>query len=223
MDRLLVSKYVPASLVVNQDLEIVQTRGKTGPYLEPAPGHPTFSLSKMAREGLLIDLGDALGKAKKDNAPVRKEGVRVQSNGGIRDVTLEVMPMTGMGAADRHYLIVFQGGPPAPAQAALRKGQRDKGSRAESLAVQENARLKRELSQLRQQMQSVIEEQETTLEETKTVNEEVLSTNEELQSTNEELETAKEELQSSNEELTTVGADGMAKSFNTGATGPAWR
>jgi hypothetical protein len=52
--------------VVNDEMEIVQSRGKTGPYLEPPSGQPTFSLSKMTREGLLVDLRSALTRARND-------------------------------------------------------------------------------------------------------------------------------------------------------------
>jgi hypothetical protein len=81
--------------VVNDDMEIVHLRGKTGPYLELAAGHPTFSLSRMAREGLLVDLRAALARARKENVSVRKEGVQVQSNGQTRVVNLEVTPLRG--------------------------------------------------------------------------------------------------------------------------------
>src|SRR5260370_31666456 len=86
VERELVNRFVPASIVVNSDLEIVQFRGKTGAYLEPAAGHPTFSLSKMARDGLLIDLRAALNTAKKENFPVRKEGVSIHTDLGTRDI-----------------------------------------------------------------------------------------------------------------------------------------
>jgi two-component system CheB/CheR fusion protein len=204
LDRLLMSRFVPASVVVNDDMEIVHLRGKTGPYLEPAAGHPTFSLSKMAREGLLVDLRAALTKAKKENVTVRREGVHVQSDGHSREVNLEVAPLLGASPRERYYVIVFQEGTPASADGRKGKKQAPKGGDGVS---PESAQIKRELEQLREQFQSLIEEHETTSEEFKSANEEVLSANEELQSTNEELETAKEELQSTNEELTTLNEE----------------
>jgi two-component system CheB/CheR fusion protein len=74
VERVLLNRFVPASIVVNEQMDIVQFFGRTGAYLEPASGSPTFNLSKMAREGLLIDLRTALQKAQKTNAAVRKEG-----------------------------------------------------------------------------------------------------------------------------------------------------
>jgi two-component system, chemotaxis family, CheB/CheR fusion protein len=202
IDRLLLNRFVPASIVVNEHMEIVHFRGKTGPYLEPATGQPTFSLSKMAREGLLVDLRAALTRAKKKNATVRQTGVRVRSNSHTREVNLEVSPLRRRGPGERFYLIVFQEA--APAQ---RLGKQKTRVRATAGGSRENAHLKRELAQTREQFQTLLEEHETVSEEFKSANEEVLSANEELQSTNEELETAKEELQSSNEELTTLNEE----------------
>jgi len=204
VDRLLINRFVPASVVVNEDMEIVHLRGKTGAYLEPAAGHPTFSLSKMAREGLLVDLRAAIAKARKENAPVHKEGVRVQSNGHTREVNLEVTPLRGANPRERYYVIVFQD---LPSPAAQKREEKKRVLSARDGVSRENAGLKRELEQLREQFHALIEEHETTSEEFKSANEEVLSANEELQSTNEELETAKEELQSTNEELTTLNEE----------------
>jgi two-component system CheB/CheR fusion protein len=204
VDRVLTNRYLPASIVVNDVMEIVQFRGRTGAYLEPAAGHPTFSLSTVAREGLLVDLRSAISKAKKDNQPVRVEGVQVKSNGGTHEVDLQVIPIRGPGSAERFFVVVFE--------ESSRVGQdvrakREKAAPKQSPTTRENERLRREAQQLRDQLQSLVEEHETTAEEYKSANEEVLSANEELQSTNEELETAKEELQSSNEELTTLNEE----------------
>jgi two-component system CheB/CheR fusion protein len=205
VEQLLINRFVPASIVVNDQMEIVQFQGKTGAYLEPAAGHPTFSLSKMAREGLLVDLRAALSAAKKSKAAVRKEGVRFQSEGKVREVDLEVLPLHGQAAQERYYVVVFQDKVPAPVRPPGKTG--GKAKRADVSTVRENEHLKRETAQLREQLGSLIEDHESTLEEFKSVNEEVLSANEELQSTNEEMETAKEELQSTNEELTTLNEE----------------
>jgi two-component system CheB/CheR fusion protein len=206
VERVLMNRFVPASIVVNDQMEIVQFRGHTGEYLEPAPGHPTFSLSKMAREGLLVDLRTALGKARKTSSTVCAESVRVKSGGRMKEVDLEVIPVPGNGNADRCYVIVFQEPKADPESASGTKGE--KTSREDrSLQTRENNRLSHEVTQLRDELKGLIEDHETTTEEFKSANEEVLSANEELQSTNEELETAKEELQSSNEELTTLNEE----------------
>ena len=204
-DRVLFKRFVPASIVVNEDLEIVHFRGKTGAYLEPASGQPTFNLVKMAREGLLVDLRAALSKARKENSPVGKEGVLVQSTDGPREVNLEVTPIRGEGSPERFYLVVFQDTSDAATSKDTRGGR--KGQPKKKASSRDQDRVQRESIQLREQLQGMIEDHETVSEEFKAANEEVMSANEELQSTNEELETAKEELQSTNEELTTLNEE----------------
>ncbi|HYA22746.1 MAG TPA: chemotaxis protein CheB, partial [Terriglobales bacterium] len=204
-DRQLFSRFVPASIVINEEMEILQFRGKTGRYLEPAEGQPTFNLSRMAREGLLVDLRAALMNARKDRATVRKEGVLVHSNGGTRAVNLEVIPIHQKASAEHFYLVIFQEA--SSALPAKKRSVKEEAGSAKTLLARDNQRLKYEVRQIREQLQTLIEDHETITEEFKAANEEILSANEELQSTNEELETAKEELQSTNEELTTLNEE----------------
>lgn len=207
VERALLNRFVPASVVVNSDMDVVQFRGKTGAYLEPPPGSPTFSLAKMAREGLLVDLRAAFNRARKDNSPVRKQGVRVRSNGGTREVDLEVIPIRGESPRDHFYVVVFQDAEQRITPSPAGKQRRAKKAEEQSALARERDQALRECKEVHEHLQALIEDHETTLEEFKSANEEVLSANEELQSTNEELETAKEELQSTNEELTTLNEE----------------
>ncbi len=203
-DRLLATRFAPASVLINDECEILQFRGHTGAYLEPASGAASLNLLKMAREGLLMGLRSALAKARKQRAPVRQEGLRVNSNGATRTVNLEIVPLKLVGTRERHWLVLFEEpvanvapAAPAPPARPLTKSESDR----------QIAQLEQELSATKEYMQSVVEDFEAANEELKAANEEVQSGNEELQSTNEELETAKEELQSANEELTTVNEE----------------
>ncbi len=205
-DRILLARYVPPGVVVNSDLEILQFRGDTGPYLTPAPGKASLNLLRMARVGLAVRLRAAIGKARKTEAPVREEGLQVPSEGGLRKVHLEVVPLQGSSAGG--FLVLFEEPVPPPSR-PRGKRNRTAGTRAGAAAEgetaeRENARLAQELAATREYLQSVIEQQEAVNEELQSANEEAQSANEELQSINEELETSKEEIQSSNEELVTV-------------------
>jgi two-component system CheB/CheR fusion protein len=209
-NRIILDHYAPAGVVVDAEFHIVQFRGQTGPYLEPAPGDPSLSLLKMAREGILYGLRTALQTARKRNATVRREGLRVRSNGSWREVDLQVVPLS---SGDRfHYLVLFEDPharrAPADAEdtAPAPKAKRDK-KRAAGREESRVARLHQELAASRDYLQSIIQELEAANEELQSANEEILSSNEELQSTNEELDTAKEELQSTNEELNTVNEE----------------
>src|SRR5437763_920001 len=70
-DRILLTRFSPAGVVINSEMEILQFRGSTGAYLEPPVGKATLNLLKMAREGLMLPLRAAIQKAKKDGLTVR--------------------------------------------------------------------------------------------------------------------------------------------------------
>jgi two-component system CheB/CheR fusion protein len=208
--RLIQDRFAPPGVIVDNNFTVVQFRGQTGGFLEPAPGEPSTNLLKMARDGLLHGLRMALQQARKTAAPVRKRGLRVRSNGGWRDLNLEVLPLV---AADRvHFLVLFDevtggGAPKARERAGGRPSSDDVVTRGGRRNARHTARLQQELASSREYLQSIIQDLEAANEELQSANEEVLSANEELQSTNEELDTAKEELQSTNEELNTVNEE----------------
>jgi two-component system, chemotaxis family, CheB/CheR fusion protein len=202
-NRVLLSRYTPAGVIVNHDMQIVQFRGQTGLFLEPAPGEASLNLFKMAREGLLHGLRAAVNEARRSNGIARKDGLRVRYNGHVNDVDVEVIPLNAAGEA-QHLLVLFHRPRAAVASGAAVKKKRPKGAERVESQIK---RLQEELAASREYLQSIIQDLEASNEELQSANEEILSSNEELQSTNEELDTAKEELQSTNEELNTVNEE----------------
>jgi two-component system CheB/CheR fusion protein len=198
-DRVVLSRYAPVGVVVDEVGTVVQFRGRTIAFLEPAPGMASLDLLRMLREGLLGDVRTALNQAKSENTPVTKEGVRLIEGNQVRHVRLDVIPFKVPPSGVRFFLVLFE---EMPATAAAKPAA---PTEPPALGTdQQVVQIQQELAAVREYLQSVIEEQETTNEELKSANEEILSSNEELQSTNEELQTAKEEAQSANEELATV-------------------
>ncbi|HTW48151.1 MAG TPA: chemotaxis protein CheB [Acidobacteriaceae bacterium] len=205
-DRLLLTRYAPPAVVVNDHLEILQSRGRTGPFLQLAPGKASLNLLKMARPGLLFDLQTAVEDARRTGAETERRAVRVETESGIREITVRVLPYRTPMQDQNSYLIIFDPGiehdergadtPPAP----LTEAEQNEKDR-------QIAQLKQELNATKEYLQSIIETQEATNEELQSANEEIQSGNEELQSTNEELQTSKEELESANEELHTVNEE----------------
>jgi two-component system CheB/CheR fusion protein len=212
-NELLVREYGPPTVVIDEDMQIVEFRGHTGRFLEPAPGEASFNLLKMAREGLVAELRAAVIQAIDSQTRVHKEHLRAGVRDTDRRVALEVIPIHD---GDGHYyMVVFNEEAPAPpvVPEAPAEGGETAPRPAEELE-QEVRMLEQELASTKEYLHSVIERQELTNEDLRCANEEVQSSyeelqssNEELQSTNEELETAKEELQSSNEELRTVNEE----------------
>jgi len=199
-DRIVLSQYAPAGVVVNENLHILHFRGQCSPYLSPPPGQASLGLLRMVRPEFTVELRTALHHAKRQGIAFRKEGIRVQRDGHLWDVSLEVVPIkSDMG--ERFFLVLFQ---ETPAREPARPAAGGKAPASAKRQLREDARLRQDLQATKESLQSMIQEQEAINEELKSANEEALSSNEELQSTNEELETAKEELQSTNEELVTV-------------------
>jgi two-component system CheB/CheR fusion protein len=205
-NRILLGRYAPPAVVIDENWQILEFKGQTGPFLEPAPGDASLNLLKMAREGMMHDVRNAVHEARKRGTAVRREGVRVKSNGGWRTLTLEALPVGGGEKSSRptHIMVVFDA---VKARPARRDRAAKKNGRDHPRATEVTARLEQELAANRDYLQSIIQDLEAANEELQSANEEILSSNEELQSTNEELDTAKEELQSTNEELNTVNEE----------------
>ncbi|HUO27384.1 MAG TPA: chemotaxis protein CheB [Candidatus Aquilonibacter sp.] len=205
-DRLLLTKYVPSAVVVNDDLEILQSRGRTNRYLELPTGRASLNLLKMARPGLLYELRSLIDRARKEAVPISKDGVVLEDGNESEGVRLEVIPFRTPVRNQRHFLILFEGKERPQAAAEPRHLLRRTKEAADAKEVQ-ISQLKQELASTKEYLQSIIEAQEATNEELQSANEEIQSGNEELQSTNEELQTSKEELESANEELNTVNEE----------------
>jgi two-component system CheB/CheR fusion protein len=201
-DRVVLARYAPPGVVIDEELEILQFRGDTGAFLMPAPGTPSNNLLRMARTGLLPDLRAVLEEVRERDGPARRAGVRIQAGGRDVRADIEVIPVRIPDTGMRCFVVLFeQTEAVAP----------DDGARPRTPAAPADdhriAELERELAATRDYLRGGMERLEAANEELRAANEEILSSNEELQSTNEELQTAKEELQATNEELLTVNEE----------------
>ncbi|HOX67138.1 MAG TPA: chemotaxis protein CheB [Burkholderiaceae bacterium] len=205
--RALLQSFTPAAVVTDLQGNILYVHGETGRFLRPAPGQPTHNVVEMAREGLQIELREALNRATLHSLPTINEAVTIRTDGETLPVDLSVRLLPDIGAGTNVLLVSFQERTqPVPGAPVVHKRK----GRASGSAIRA-AELERELDYAKQSMKALLEEQQASNEELKSINEELQSTNEELQSTNEELETSKEELQSVNEELVTVNSELQTK------------
>lgn len=205
IERMFLEELVPPTVVCRERGEIVHVHGRTGRFLEPAPGLPAAAnLYNMAREGLPVALSAGIRQASTGKPSLRR-GVPVRTNGDVITIDLRVERIERPAVLEGLYRISFEN----PAPVADEGGG---GSTPLPDAPGDRfADLERELQHTRENHQSTIEDLETANEELKSTNEELQSTNEELQSANEELETSKEEMQSLNEELQAVNAELQGK------------
>jgi two-component system CheB/CheR fusion protein len=195
INRLLAARYAPPSIIINNRGDIIHFHGRTGTFLEPAPGQPRLNVLDMAREGLRLSLINGIRQAMGQGDEVILEPVRVQTNGGHTLVRVMVGQISEPELLRGLLRVSFE--PMAEAAATRRRGRGRK-------QTPQNYEGEQELRLLREELQRTREELDASYEEFQ-------STNEEMQSTNEELESAKEELQSLNEELQTVNAELQGK------------
>jgi len=219
IDSLLLSKYSPAGVLINEQMEIIQYRGRTSAYLEAPSGQPQLNIFKMVREGLFAPLKVALGQAKKKMTIIQKNGLEFKQNSVRKMCNLVVIPVTKLpGSKEPLFLVLFED-MALPVPLARTKGKaatKKKGSKQKDETASLRAgRLEHELRSTQEYLQTLNEEHQKTNDSLNSLNEEFVSGNEELQSMNEELETAKEELQSTNEELTTVNDELQNRNHET--------
>jgi two-component system, chemotaxis family, CheB/CheR fusion protein len=206
-DRLLLTKYVPSAVVVNEDMDILQSRGSTSRYLELPAGKVSLNLYKMARQGMLYELRSLIDQARQKSTAVSKDNVNIEDGKTPSMVKLEVIPFRTPARDRQHFLILFEEKPEDAAAASAKQLPKPSSKEIEDAKEVQISQLKQELAATKEYLQSIIEGQEATNEELQSANEEIQSGNEELQSTNEELQTSKEELESANEELNTVNEE----------------
>lgn len=210
-EQTLLQQFAPAGALVNGQGDIFYLHGRTGTFLEPAPGEAGVNnILKMARDGLRRQLSVDLLRTVATKEIVRTEGLRVKTNGDFTTVNLTIRPVTvgsGVSPDATLYLVTLEPAPQIAREQAPPAAETAETLGPDADAATRIAALKQELQAKEEFLRTSNEELETSNEELKSSNEELQSMNEELQSTNEELETSKEELQSVNEELATVNAE----------------
>ncbi len=200
-DNLLHNNYMPASVVINYECEILQFRGATESYLKNSPGKASLNILQMAHIEITFELRNAIHQVIKTNLPVRKTGIEMNWDkliGEIRLVSIEITPLV-VELEEPLLVIVFTSQAHIDnVDGAIKSGK--KNSIAKDRRIK---KLEEELASARTDLFTFTHDQEEANELLQSANEEIVSSNEELQSLNEELETSKEEIESTNEELTT--------------------
>jgi two-component system CheB/CheR fusion protein len=200
--RALLQSFAPPAVLTDLHGEVLYVHGDTGKFLRVAQGQPSRSVIDMAREGLELELREALRRAAAKSQATLNQPVTVRDGGHVLPVQLSVRLMPDVQTGRTLLLLTFE-----------QRSETLRGAVAATPKVrarpvpQRVSDLERELDYARARLKSLLEEQQASNEELKSINEELQSTNEELQSSNEELETSKEELQSVNEELVTVNSE----------------
>jgi two-component system CheB/CheR fusion protein len=201
-DSVLLSRYMPASVIISHDMEVLEFRGSTELYLKHSSGKASFNILKMARAEIVFELRNAIHHAIKTKKTICKTGIEIKIDSALRIVNLEVSPIK-IEVEEPLLLVVFTE-QQHPDSYLKEIAHATKGGKNNSIVKDRRIKkLEEELAAARSDMGAITHDQEAANEELQSANEEIVSSNEEMQSLNEELETSKEEIESTNEELTT--------------------
>ena len=203
-DRMVVARFGPPALIVDERMNILQARGQTSPLIQLSPGTVSWNLGRVLRMDIVNEVREAVGRSIQENIAVTVTLQTFDEQKGSEQLQVDVLPIANVGPTPRCFLILFQTQAEAAAAKAGLRGSTPEASLNQDGKDRFVAQLRQDLNASRLHLQSVLEERDARNQELVSASEEIQSANEELQSTNEELETTKEELQSTNEELQTV-------------------
>jgi two-component system CheB/CheR fusion protein len=198
-DQLLLQKYSPAAVLVNDKGDILYISGRTGKYLEPAAGKVNWNIFAMAREGLRYELKGVFHKALRQRETVILRNVAIRTNGEMHMVDVTVQAIVEPKALSGSVMIVFTDLATTAGANVSSKAKRSSGAAL--------AQMERELEQARQEARITRDEMQTFEEEARCATEEMQSMNEELQSTNEELQMLNHELSGKVNDLSRLNND----------------
>ncbi|MEX2641332.1 MAG: CheR family methyltransferase, partial [Balneolales bacterium] len=179
-------------VVINEDHNILKTKGDIHHFLRLPEGGVDTNIFRMAHDSLQIDLRTIVSKAAKEKTFAASKVREVAMDGHIWNVRLTAQPVVDGHLDKKLYLVSFE-----KHQAEKKRKQTPMSDGAHEQVVN----LEQELSATKENMQRYIEDLETANEELQSLNEEMQSTGEELHTSNEELESTNEELQSSYDEI----------------------
>lgn len=198
----MMSRFVPATVLVNQRNDAIYFHGSVRDYLDFPEGEPTRDVTLMAVDGLRTKMRSALRKAFATDEMVSATAHNVRRAGGTVGVRITAEPLR-LHDDQRAVLLYLEDIAGSESTVPL--------SETAPTAPDALQGLELELQTARDELTSTVELLEASNQELRASNEEVMSMNEELQSSNEELETSHEELQSLNEELSTINNQLEAK------------
>lgn len=199
---LLAHQFAPASVIINDNNEVMHASVGIEKYLRYSEGEPSRNLLDMVLPELRRPLRSLLFQVNDDDGDNQTVNTKAYLKGHDQAIRILIQPVNEPNCPDGFLQVIFR-----QETSSKQTGEDSSGSGKSNQSAEDKEliqQLEVELDQVKGQLSVMAEEYETSNEELRTSNEELQSMNEELQTTAEELETSKEELQSVNEELRLV-------------------
>ena len=192
-------KFLPASVVVDDQNNILHFFGGYSDYLNLAPGKATFNFFTLVNKDINLVSSTAINRCRMEKKAVTYTGISVDTLTGRRVIDLSVQPIIDSSGIDTGLLAIL----------FVEHGETTLDGIVEKYDI--NITAAQRITDLEHELQASQNDLRTTIGELETVNEELQAANEELLTANEELQSSNEELQSVNEELYTVNSEFQQK------------
>ncbi len=232
-DQVVLGNYAPAAVVVDDRLMVIQFRGQTGSYIEPAAGTASLHLLRLVKSELAAALRAAVNTARAEARPVRSERVSFHDGSRPGYVTLDVTPFRVTDSDEQFFIVSFEktvdattgsqdadrvaldeardraGHPRARGRkSGTNTGSRKPGDAIVTPELANDLRTAQKLvGELRQELEAKQRHLQALTEEHASAIEEFQAANEEIQSSNEELQSTNEEVETSKEELQSLNEE----------------
>ena len=204
VERLLKSisgNYLPTTLVINEQHELMYVLGDTSGLLIYPDGHINNDISKLAHTELVVPLITGIHHVIDDGKEISYSNLQLTAHGKNLNIHVTIRLLPEKTTQDTLVVVFIEN-----------IEECTKQSNASVIAdFNVGEQVKKRVIDLEQELQFHRESLQTTVEELETSNEELQATNEELLASNEELQSTNEELHSVNEELYTVNAEYQGK------------
>src|SRR5258705_2543216 len=106
-DRIMLSAYAPAAVVVDHNFLVQQFRGRTDLFLEHTPGPATLNLIQLARPNLVPDLRATIRRAIKTGKPARADRAKVTLRGKNYAINIQGVPFKSPRTDQSWFLAIF--------------------------------------------------------------------------------------------------------------------
>jgi len=200
-DNLLLTGYVPPTLLIDDHLQVVRFYGNTEPYLRFSQDRLSMHLLRMVRDELVFEFEELIERSNQAEGTVVKNGIQLGTGVGARQLSVEVTPLRPHGNKWKLIIIREISGKDAYA------GDEKNSGRTLAAKDQRIQALEKEARELRSLLLAAGEDATQTQRTLQIANEEIMASNEELQSVNEQLQSVNQQLLSFNVELNTVNED----------------
>ena len=150
--KLLLEHLTLPAVLVNEKGDILYIHGRTGKYLEPAPGAGVMNILEMAREGYAFELRAALRQAVATQQDTTCRPLKVKANGGFAEFGLTVKPLREPEGLRGTLLVVFDEAAAPPAKVSKSRRRQPPAPSLETEALAE------ELQFVKADLQAAIEE-----------------------------------------------------------------